>query len=75
MNNALPGTAKILNGGFRLDVATTPSSVKLSGDAAEFPFVRREMVEIPRRDFSISVRHHPDIFRMVPATNYALATT
>jgi hypothetical protein len=25
MNNALPGTAKILNGGFRLDVTTTPS--------------------------------------------------
>jgi hypothetical protein len=26
MNTALPGAAKILNGGFRLDVATAPTS-------------------------------------------------
>jgi hypothetical protein len=30
MNTALPGAAKILNGGFRLDVATTPS-LSISG--------------------------------------------
>jgi hypothetical protein len=49
MNTALPGAAKIVNGGFRLDVATTPSLSISARDWGNVPLLGTVLMTSSRK--------------------------